>query len=256
MFPLEFLALTFAISLAAFFCILRVPAARSPEVPTGLPFWLMMVWGPSLAAILLSWRENTLWTLLNRVVMVSSVPVSAWCLVIAPLLILVVIRPKAPDATTPLGLKLFLAMVTLNLILGPLGEELGWRGYLQDGLTLHVGWLEASLLVGLIWLIWHLPLWMIDSPHSKIALPLFAAHVMCYTVIIGAIYALSGGSIFSAIMAHLTVNLASNLAVFAGFQEPNAWFRASLPSFVVLSLVSIGLVVAETGQTGLSSFGL
>jgi membrane protease YdiL (CAAX protease family) len=194
MIPIPFLFMTFAISLAGFACILAIPAARSPESMTGLPFWIIMVWGPSLAAIIISLQSGQFTELLGRAVRVSSVPIVAWALVLAPLLMLLLMRPFAKDAATSIGFGTVAVVVGFNLILGPLGEELGWRGVLQDHLNQHIGWLEASLLVGVIWLIWHLPLWTIDSPHAQIALPLFAVHVMLYAVIIDAVYTISGGS--------------------------------------------------------------
>jgi len=256
MIALPFIALTFAISLIGFACILLFPAARTPESAAGLPVWLLMVWGPSLAAILLSMRDGQLIDLLSRAARVSSIPIAAWLLVIAPLALLFILRPFAPDETKPLGIGLLAAMIVFNLILGPLGEELGWRGYLQEHLDNQMGWLDASILVGAIWFIWHLPLWMIDSPHAQIAMPLFAGHVMCYAIFIGAAYTLSGGSILPAILIHLTVNLSSNLAVFAGFRDPNAWFSSSLWLYLALAVVSIAMVYARTGQIGLKSLGL
>lgn len=246
-----FVALTFAISLLGFACIYNIPAARSPESAIGLPFWLLMVWGPSLAAIVLSIRGGQLAELLARSVKVSTVPLAAWALVLAPLALLIVLRPFAPADTTPIGLGMIVIVVIFNLILGPLGEELGWRGYLQEHLNHRIGWLEASLVIGATWLIWHLPLWTIDSPHAQIALPLFAAHVMLYAVIIGAAYTISGGSVLPAILIHLTVNLASNLAIFSGFRDPNAWFGASLVPYVFLAICAVVVVYSRTGQIGL-----
>jgi len=252
---IPFLALTFAISLAGFAFILLLPAARSPETATGLPFWLVMVWGPSLAAILLSWREGQLMDLLGRVVNISSVPLSAWALVLAPLVILAMLRPFAPGETVSLGVVPLAAMIAINLILGPLGEELGWRGYFQERLTGQVGWLQASLFIGAVWLVWHLPLWTIDSPHAQIALPLFAGHVMCYSVVIGGAYTLSGGSILPAILIHLTVNVASNAAVFVGYKDPNDWFGLSLWFYLALAAITIGLVYARNGEFGFKALG-
>lgn len=249
-----FLALTFAISLAGFAGILAIPAARSPESAAGLPLWLVMVWGPSLAAIILSARGGELATLLGRAVRISTVPLSSWLLVLAPLAILLVLRPATPGEATVPGAALVIAMVGFNLILGPLGEELGWRGVLQEGLNRRLGWLEASLLIGVIWTVWHLPLWTIDSPHAKIALPLFAAHCMLYSVIIGAAYTISGGSILPAILIHLTVNLASNLAIFAGFREPNDWFSAALIPYLSLAAGAILLAWIRQGDPGISAF--
>ncbi|HHC30043.1 MAG TPA: CPBP family intramembrane metalloprotease [Rhodobacterales bacterium] len=250
MIQFSFLALTFAISLAGYACILFIPAARSPESAIGLPFWLLMVWGPSLAAIFLSFREGQLSDLLGRAVKISTVPLFVWGLVLAPIVLLILLRPFAPEEATPLGIGLLVTMIVFNLFLGPLGEELGWRGYFQDRLNRQIGWLEASLLIGAVWFVWHLPLWTIDTPHAQIALPLFAGHVMSYAVIIGAAYTLSGGSILPAILIHLTVNLASNLALFAGFRDPNAWFRSSLWLYLALSVIAIGMVYVRTGQFG------
>ena len=251
MIPLPFLTLTFAISLAGFACIFAIPAARSPETAIGLPFWILMVWGPSLAAIILAIRSGAFAELMARAVKLSTVPPSAWLLVAAPLLVLVLLRPYAPEDPTPLGVGMALAMIGFNLILGPLGEELGWRGVLQDHLNPRIGWLAASFLVGVIWLVWHLPLWLIDSPHAQIALPLFAAHCLLYAVIIGGAYTLSGGSILPAILIHLSVNLASNYAIFAGFRDPNGWFSTSLLPYAALAAIAVMLVYARTGQWGL-----
>ena len=255
MIPVSFLVLTFAISLTGFACIVLFPAARSPESAVGLPVWMLMVWGPSLAAILLGLRDGQVMDLLGRTLNVSAVPMDVWALVLAPLALVVLLRPLALGETTPLGIGLLTSVTLFNLVLGPLGEEFGWRGYLQDHLNQRIGWLEASLIVGAIWFVWHVPLWVIDSPHAQISMPLFAGHVMCYSVIIGAAHTLSGGSLLPAILIHLTVNLASNLAVYAGFRDPNAWFSSSLWPFVVLSVISIAVVHARTGQIGLRGLG-
>ena len=249
---LPFLAMAFGISLAGFACIVLFPAARSPETAVGLPVWLVMVWGPSLAAIVLSLRDGQLTELFSRVVKVSTVPSFAWLLVLAPMLLLVVLRPFAPEEIKPLGAGLLITMIVFNLILGPLGEELGWRGYFQEHLNREIGWLEASLLIAAIWFVWHLPLWTIDSPHAEIVLPLFAGHVFCYGVIIGAAYTISGGSILPAILIHLTLNLAAGLALFAGFRDPNAWFGTSLGPYCLLAVVAICVVYGRTGKLGLT----
>lgn len=248
---LPFLALTFAISLAGFAVIYLVPSAQSPDTATGLPFWLITVWGPSLAAIILSLRAGDLAGLMARAVRVETVPLAAWALVLAPLLLLAVLMPQASGETTRIGLGTVALMVAFNLVLGPLGEELGWRGVMQEQLASRIGWLEASLLVGVVWLVWHLPLWAINSPQSEIALPLFAAHCMLYAIIIGAAYTMSGGSILPAILLHLTINLAANLALFAGYRAANDWFSASVIPYLILAVAAIALVYWRTGQSGL-----
>lgn len=46
-----------------------------------------------------------------------------------------------------------------NLLSGPLGEELGWRGFAQLELQKKNSPLKASIIIGFWWGMWHLPIW-------------------------------------------------------------------------------------------------
>ena len=46
-----------------------------------------------------------------------------------------------------------------NLFAGPLGEELGWRGFVQEELQKKYSPLRAAIIVGFFWAIWHTPIW-------------------------------------------------------------------------------------------------
>jgi uncharacterized protein len=76
--------------------------------------------------------------------------------------------PEAPLGTAGLGARIadplgLLAMVGFVLVIGPLPEEIGWRGYLLDCLQLRWSALTASLILGLIWWSWHLPLFLLPG---------------------------------------------------------------------------------------------
>jgi membrane protease YdiL (CAAX protease family) len=55
---------------------------------------------------------------------------------------------------------------------GPLGEELGWRGWLGNHLSRHHSALRLAAVVGIVWSFWHLPLFF--SPSFRHELPVWA----------------------------------------------------------------------------------
>ena len=74
---------------------------------------------------------------------------------------------KLEFASTILSNPLSLLPFTLfMLVFGPLPEEMAWRGYALDGL--HAKWnpLLASLILGVAWTIWHLPLFLIEGSYQ------------------------------------------------------------------------------------------
>jgi len=62
---------------------------------------------------------------------------------------------------SPAAGHLWLAALNVLLIFlvgGSLSEEFGWRGFALPALQSRWGWRVASLVLGLIWAVWHLPL--------------------------------------------------------------------------------------------------
>ncbi|TVX89760.1 CPBP family intramembrane glutamic endopeptidase [Paenibacillus agilis] len=64
-----------------------------------------------------------------------------------------------------------------NLILGPLGEELGWSGYVLNELQKSYSPLKSALIVGVTWGFWHAPLWLM-SGYSGMQLVLYILFFM------------------------------------------------------------------------------
>ena len=72
------------------------------------------------------------------------------------------------------GHFLWALMQALVVDPGPLGEELGWRGFALPRMLARWRPLKASLILGLIWGIWHLPAFLIVGlPQNRLALPRF-----------------------------------------------------------------------------------
>lgn len=89
------------------------------------------------------------------------------------------------------------------LIWPPLGEELGWRGYLQPKLRERFSLRATSLAAGAIWALWHLP----TSIGSWSDYPAYALSIIVAGVFAGWLWEKSGRSTLVAIAFHAGINL-------------------------------------------------
>ncbi len=88
------------------------------------------------------------------------------------------------------------------------GEELGWRGFALPQLQATRTALQASLVVGLGWGLWHLPLWLTGSDSHPIELfPAFVVSAMAMSVILTWMYNGTDGSLFVIVVYHAAANL-------------------------------------------------
>lgn len=97
---------------------------------------------------------------------------------------------------------------------GPFNEEFGWRGYLLDKLLANHGVVYVSLMVGLVWGVWHLPLYFypLQGPHQMWQLsPLLGAGfiVECITaaLVYTVVYIMSDRSILAILFVHMFFNI-------------------------------------------------
>ena len=77
--------------------------------------------------------------------------------------IYLVISKKTLGSLEFIGINELFMTFIINLTSGPLGEELGWRGYAINELQKRYSPLYSSVLLGLIWGFWHFPLWLISG---------------------------------------------------------------------------------------------
>lgn len=98
-------------------------------------------------------------------------------------------------------------VMTLATDVGPLGEEFGWRGFALPRLLEQWTPLRASLILGAVHVMWHLPLFFIPGmPQNRIAFALFAVGVISIAIIDTWLYLRSGASLLLAILVHLMAN--------------------------------------------------
>jgi len=93
---------------------------------------------------------------------------------------------------------------------GPLGEEIGWRGFLQPQLLRKFTPLAASLFIALIWLLWHIPLfWLEGAAQAGGSVIYFGLSVLAMAFLFTLLYLKSKGSLLLAIIFHTVINYVS-----------------------------------------------
>lgn len=102
-------------------------------------------------------------------------------------------------------LVLWLLLVLVN----GFGEETGWRGYLLPHLQKRWPPLIASLIVGAIWCVWHVPAFFITETYREMPaamIPVFLLGVLCGSVVLTWLYNRGRSSILLVAVWHGTYN--------------------------------------------------
>jgi membrane protease YdiL (CAAX protease family) len=150
---------------------------------------------------------------------------------------------------------LFLYVVATPVFLfvgGPVFEEIGWRGFALPRLQGLYGPLVGSLILGVLWALWHLPLFLIpswDTPHgSSLDVVLFVVWAVSITIIFTWVFNNTKGSVLMVILAHGSINSAA-AAVFGLFPAPAV--TGGIAQFVIgFGLVALVVMALTRGRLG------
>ena len=150
---------------------------------------------------------------------------------------------RAPLESSPLRfLVVFLAMAVVD---GPLGEEVGWRGYLLPRLLDTMGALRASLVAGVVWWLWHVPLYLADGRDLDLQdWGLYLLTNCALATVFTWFWLRSGGSTLLAVALHATTNFAVYLLLM------NLWKRSG--DSPVPQLAHAAVVVAAGSAAALA----
>lgn len=87
------------------------------------------------------------------------------------------------------------------------GEEVGWRGYALPRLAAHLGLGGASVLLGVVWALWHLPLFFLQGSGSDgQSFPIYLVFVTALSVAMSWLYWRARGSLLLVMLMHASVN--------------------------------------------------
>lgn len=118
---------------------------------------------------------------------------------------------------TVFPVSIFNGLVTAIMGAGPLGEEGGWRGYLLPRLLERGSETRTSLIIGIVWALWHLPImamfadWRDGIPFLAY-LPLYMAGVIGLSFVMSRVWLIDGGSLIPCIWLHGLVNAVGGIA--------------------------------------------
>ena len=103
---------------------------------------------------------------------------------------------------------LWVPMFNYNLLGGPLFEEFGWRGFLQVRLQEVLPPWIAAICVGIMWAIWHFPLFLVGGWSSASPLA-FMLIMVALSVVMAPAFNAAGQAVVVAILMHSAFNASS-----------------------------------------------
>jgi len=207
--------------------------------------------GGIVATYIQGGREATV-DLLRRTVRAKA-PLDCWAYALllpfvweAPARLLVMLRTGQPLVVHPEALMLFASpVVLLHFVTGPIGEELGWRGYLLPRMLDFMPPVKASLIVGFIWSIWHVPLYIGLILTDSTDWFMFISETTILGVLFLVLMVRSSWTISLAILFHWSVNVVPGVVermMPAHFNKQDTVIQ-SLITGVILFIIAVGLSI-------------
>ena len=211
-------------------------------VITLLPAWV--VWHVfsrrrgvrALLQSLASWRVSPIWYLaaLLLPLIISAAGMALLALLGQPL-------PPLPR-TEPVGELLPLLVTTFVATLlygGPLGEEVGWRGFALPRLQAWHSPLVASLILSVLWGLWHVPLHLQGVYHGIFpdGLPGIGLRIVTTiptTILFTWFYNRTKGNLWLVVLLHTAVNNA------AGF-----WLPVTVGVYAAMLIMMVTLIIMD-----------
>jgi membrane protease YdiL (CAAX protease family) len=122
------------------------------------------------------------------------------------------------------------------MIMMPLVEEPGWRGYALPRLQPRYGRLGASLLLGVGWALWHTTMFVLQGT-TPVIFAIAIVNIVAGSVIFSWIYNRTRGSLWLAILAHVGVHWNNPMHAVPANLIPFAVYTAGIvvAAFAVIS---------------------
>lgn len=167
------------------------------------------------------------------------------------------VLPQAWESVRPVGVLLlvsYLPMLAVQIVTTALAEEPGWRDFALPRLQTRFGAVPGTVLLGLLWGAWHLPLFFTEWggwPQFSWTHPvLFMASCVPLSLVMTWVFNRSGQSVPLVMLLHAGINSTYTLlwpAIFPALDGNQDTLVVQLFATTVATLV---LVVATRGRLG------
>jgi membrane protease YdiL (CAAX protease family) len=260
-----FLGITFAFTwLMVSIVVVSMPAGNEPtEMP---PYLLLLALlaglGPSLAGVIVTsvtGGKRSVWALLTRL--------GQWRVNVGWYAVVLLMPPFVSIATLvfqaalgkPASLGDVAGRVPIGLIwpiFSSLGEEFGWRGFALPRLQRRYNAPISSLIIGIAWGMWHLPMNFIGMRHyGMLFIPIFIIAgpllLTAQAMLMTWVYNNTKGSLLLMVLFHASIT-SSAIMLFPPALSAMDSLRCSIFSTALYWLVVIVALVATAGAKQLA----
>jgi len=190
------------------------------------------------------WRVRLRWYLFVLLIIPASEVLGA---IVAPGVV-----ASYQSLTLPMTLTYPLALASTFILGGPLGEEPGWRGFALPRLQPLHGPLVGSAILGVLWALWHLPLFWsgVWTPPTIPNIVMFVLMITALTVTMTWVFNNAKGSLLITMLMHASFNTFANKIVAPLFPAPILNEYGLLPALIGFAAVTLVVIAATRGRLG------
>jgi uncharacterized protein len=242
---------TFVVLAVAVTWAVWIPRALGAPVGTVGQLWTWNVAVAAVLAALLTGGRGAVRELLSRLVrwrvgwrwyaVVVLGPAAFWVLTAGLFAALGGTWERGPFATAATDWALLPALVLVAALTDGLGEELGWRGFALPRLLARHTPLTASVVLGLVWAAWHLPLLWTPGAALHQAPPwLLVLDVVAKAILFTWVFLHTRGSVLIAVLFHAGLNVFSIPLALSSAGHPDLRILALALEWVIAAAVLLG----------------
>jgi len=125
------------------------------------------------------------------------------------------------------------------MLIIPIAEEPGWRGFALPRLQERMGRIQASLLLGVLWAAWHMMMFVLQGITPASSFVFAMVNILAGSVVFSWLYNRTRGSLLIAIVAHMGTHLNNPTHALPGNPTPFVVYT------VAVCVAACGLMLAD-----------